>query len=460
MPPAKLACQGCRLSKVKCDLEHRDTGVCSRCARLGLRCLPTGPSKRGRPHTARDISRLGPKVRQLLVKRGELPPDVVPVQDDDEEAYVGPTDIQTSVTPHRRIQTPHGQVELCHMNFAVRNLAETILKKSLVTPGAKKAWTRHVVYITQRSRNIGACPVDARRAGGGLPPAGSLTLPSPVVRAESMAHALLLAKEMGFTMDDVEGAMRVIDPCRVPAPEPLPEFLTEWYVGDQVSLTRVQNEGYMEWLPSAGFERAFGVEGKLDAGMLTMLDNNEDRAELCTITGRLWAQVTDDASPGVAQHVQVEGDKDLFMSVKGITYGPFRMRGRLVVRDQSSRTWTCINLAPASHSAGMLRGPSSAGGVMHLDVRASSEARTAPHITPVSPGTSGTASFAEVQAVTVPVVPVVPAKQSSFDAMFGGLDADRALLEFLDNAESAVDAAMGADAEQLPLEQLLALVQE
>lgn len=41
--------QTCRLSKVKCDIEHQPSGVCGRCQRLGQQCTQPQPGKRGRP---------------------------------------------------------------------------------------------------------------------------------------------------------------------------------------------------------------------------------------------------------------------------------------------------------------------------------------------------------------------------------------------------------------------------
>lgn len=50
--------------QVRCDLEANATGaMCSRCARLGLQCIPNKPSMRGKYDPA---SRLSPAVRALL----------------------------------------------------------------------------------------------------------------------------------------------------------------------------------------------------------------------------------------------------------------------------------------------------------------------------------------------------------------------------------------------------------
>lgn len=46
---ARLSCRGCRLSKLRCDLETQPQGSsCSRCARIGACCESNGPSMRGR----------------------------------------------------------------------------------------------------------------------------------------------------------------------------------------------------------------------------------------------------------------------------------------------------------------------------------------------------------------------------------------------------------------------------
>jgi hypothetical protein len=48
---SRLPCRSCRLSKTRCDIELTTalrTGTCMRCARLGVRGEPNGPSMRGR----------------------------------------------------------------------------------------------------------------------------------------------------------------------------------------------------------------------------------------------------------------------------------------------------------------------------------------------------------------------------------------------------------------------------
>mmetsp|Transcript_17488 Transcript_17488/g.47188 ORF Transcript_17488/g.47188 Transcript_17488/m.47188 type:complete len:465 (+) Transcript_17488:129-1523(+) len=302
MPPAKLACKGCRLSKVKCDLEHKDSGKCSRCERLGLACLPTGPSKRGRPHPARDVSRLGPAVRKLLVSGNSDD-----IDDDNTLAALG---------PHRK----HMQVDKVVCKRDMRTEACRVLTSQLQTREARWAWMRHILYITQRARSI-----------------------------EGMANSFMSAHEMGFTLDEVQSAIQEVDPAELPDDEPLPAFLTEWYTADQISLTRFQNAGCMEWIPSRAFAEVFGVEGKLDAGMINMLESAKDREHIVSITGRLWAQVrSGPEADALPQHVQVEGDRDLEFTLKkgGKKVGPFRLRGRIVVKDRSLKTWTCINLVP------------------------------------------------------------------------------------------------------------------
>jgi hypothetical protein len=65
----KAGCRGCRLSKVKCDLEACPTGHCTRCARLGLACIPNPPSQQGRRKIQDTTARLSPAVRALLLRR-------------------------------------------------------------------------------------------------------------------------------------------------------------------------------------------------------------------------------------------------------------------------------------------------------------------------------------------------------------------------------------------------------
>lgn len=142
-PPAKLACKGCRLSKVKCDLELiGEGGKCSRCARLGLMCLPTGPSKRGRAHASRDISRLGPAVRKLL--HGDSPQ--VAMQSS------RPADAGSSFLDANQSVTRLGRVV---MTSAFRQIVAQQSSRSSML-----AWLRQVLFVTQRQKDLGA------RAGG------------------------------------------------------------------------------------------------------------------------------------------------------------------------------------------------------------------------------------------------------------------------------------------------------
>ena len=62
---ASKSCTACRLSKIKCVLSEENGQECSRCGRLGLKCV-FEPSKRGRQCVSRDKARLGPAVRALL----------------------------------------------------------------------------------------------------------------------------------------------------------------------------------------------------------------------------------------------------------------------------------------------------------------------------------------------------------------------------------------------------------
>lgn len=141
MSPAKLACKGCRLSKVKCDLDLiGENGKCSRCARLGLMCLPTGPSKRGRPHAARDISRLGPAVRKLL--HADSPQLAV--------QSTRPADAGSSSLDGNQCVSRLGRVV---MTSAFRQIVAQQSGRSSML-----AWMRQVLYVTQRQKDLGTRP--------------------------------------------------------------------------------------------------------------------------------------------------------------------------------------------------------------------------------------------------------------------------------------------------------------
>ena len=72
MPPAKVGCTACRISKTKCD-GAPSRSPCSRCTRIGLQCTFV-PSRRGKGHINRTISKLGPAVKELL-KPQTSPPE-------------------------------------------------------------------------------------------------------------------------------------------------------------------------------------------------------------------------------------------------------------------------------------------------------------------------------------------------------------------------------------------------
>ncbi|KAG8461964.1 hypothetical protein KFE25_013983 [Diacronema lutheri] len=62
--PARASCVACRISKARCDLDSQLAGaMCTRCARLGVQCVPNAPSMRGRKSST---GRLGPAIRALL----------------------------------------------------------------------------------------------------------------------------------------------------------------------------------------------------------------------------------------------------------------------------------------------------------------------------------------------------------------------------------------------------------
>jgi len=309
MPPAKIACKGCRLSKLKCDLDIVDTGTCSRCARLGLHCFPTGPSKRGRPNKRRDVSRLGPEVRKLLkTSTGTL--------------TSGHTALEPAVhqpTADAAVSSTHILVDKMHRTPERTCEAEAIINQ-LKTPAARRAWFRQVLYTVHRAKSMDA-----------------------FVRCFSMARAM----GMETSYDECMDAAARVDHAHPPQPEPLPPYVLEWHRGPHaITLTRAQNVGCMEWLPSDGFREVFNVRGRLEEGLLNMAVTAEMRTTVYEITGQLWAQVgpESDVAPVYAE---AAGDKLIyFRAPDGTAKGPFRLRGRLAAKPQSLVTFTCLSLEP------------------------------------------------------------------------------------------------------------------
>jgi hypothetical protein len=155
---------------------------------------------------------------------------------------------------------------------------------------------------------------------------------------------MLNAAQLGFSLEEVQGAFALVDPNVTPDDEPLPDFLNEWYAPGQISLTRFQTHGLTDWRPSPAFESTFQVFGKMESGLISLLEKQGDREHVVDITGRLWGQIS--AETDVTQFVQVQGERPVTFHMKGTAHGPYRLRGRLVVKDKSLRTWTCINLVP------------------------------------------------------------------------------------------------------------------
>lgn len=173
MPPAKIGCKGCRLSKVKCDLRDSTTGTCSRCARLGLSCFPTGPTRRCRAASFTGASRLGPEVRRLLRT------DVAPT-DGSGRADVGPG--QVAAPPTTAFAAPPvGRPFLVDKGCldSVHRAYETpVLISHLKTAAARRAWFRQILYTVHRAKSLGEAralrDVHAHTAAARAPPTGRM----------------------------------------------------------------------------------------------------------------------------------------------------------------------------------------------------------------------------------------------------------------------------------------------
>eukprot|EP00965_Chrysotila_dentata_P216009 6189121-Pleurochrysis_carterae.AAC.1 len=149
---AQYACQACRMSKVRCDLQCLGGGKCSRCARLALRCAPA-VSKRGRANPARDIARLGPAVRALLVKNEEF---LVKEEHGHDPAPVRSTDLfQYSADGPSLSMTEHSKEYDSQPLVWYGTSCPRMIVSSIDSREGKVALLKHWLRIALRSRSCG-----------------------------------------------------------------------------------------------------------------------------------------------------------------------------------------------------------------------------------------------------------------------------------------------------------------
>lgn len=334
------------------------------------------------------------------------------------------------------------QLGFSHREQAVRNQAVRVIAAHLSTRSAKWAWQRHILYVVQRARDL-----------------------------EAMACAMLNASQLGFSIDEVQSAFALIDPASKPASEPLPDYLREWHAPPHVSLTRYQNHGITEWLPSEVFASVFAVSAPMHSGLISLLEKQGDREHIVEITGRLWAQIS--ADEALTQYVQVEGDRAVSFTIKGQTHGPYKLRGRLVVHDKSLATWTCINLVPAPKPEPKPPAAGTGSGFVFAPPGGSAAAAAAMvallGAAPTPHASAGDEGLRELLASVVPqphaTLPEHGLTGDAADAaasdgtMFDASELD-ALFGHSELGAHSSEQAAEIDLERLPLDDLLALVNE
>jgi hypothetical protein len=248
------ACVACRLSKVKCDLP--ETGVCSRCARLGLSCV-VSTSRRGQPNVKRDVARLGPAVRAMLTQGSET----------------------TTLTPDMEMSlaaVPDDK-SLCWSG----SKCQRMVVESIDNDEGKLALLKHWLLIGMRSQNCGL-----------------------------LGNVLMLAHSYGFA-DLNLFQKQLTEPA---SPQwLLPPYLREWFDEPQRACNlRLQHEGGLRFEANQPFCHLVAdpttLEGQLleeVPDLLSKIDwqickaeiflasalHPDDRMNLMMLVATLWAQV-------------------------------------------------------------------------------------------------------------------------------------------------------------------------
>jgi len=280
----KVGCKACRISKVKCDLAHCASRVCTRCARLGLACIENPPSRQGRPRIPDTTKRLSPAVRALLIKPPRRDADasgdaLQPHEANGAQAVgVSPAVPQPGVQPGAL--TPFAWAP------ADGGGGELVSAGDRTVSGICSTWE----LFCRQMADVASKPLKleiVRRAFAIARQAQNWALTSEVME---------VARALKLSMDDAVLAMAhaATAAANQPAGEPvMPDYIREWdgHLGVP-AVTTVQWYGRHALLPNVAF-RAFWAQAH--DGDMTRLDaiSGFNPAGDPRVADRAWLQMID-----------------------------------------------------------------------------------------------------------------------------------------------------------------------
>jgi len=342
---ASKSCKGCRLSKVRCDLETRgEHQNCSRCERLNLVCIPNEPSRRGRHGNTLTTRRLSPAVRALAKTDGCK------------------TDAASRSRPGKAV------VPCVITREAVLNVAPVRGVSDPTTLATGSSWPLHREEML-RCEHPGAHVVKLLWVKSAF---------SAAKRHQSWVltnDALRMANELQLSLDDAMRMMslgsEVVDPSAPPpSSSALPEFVAEWHHQPLPCVTRAEVGGCVRYLPNpaliSGWEKlgvrpdeldsassgTFDIGGVCDDYWLHSLDEDSDRRRLVRLFVETCARARD---PGQMCFLEGEAPHPVAMRIGGQRIGPCRLRVRIALRSGGRETFECYQIVHASRALSLDR---------------------------------------------------------------------------------------------------------
>mmetsp|Transcript_22768 Transcript_22768/g.71297 ORF Transcript_22768/g.71297 Transcript_22768/m.71297 type:complete len:619 (+) Transcript_22768:8-1864(+) len=431
LPAGLLACQACRMSKVKCDIPEDPDVPCSRCTRLGLKCFQPPAAKRGRPPGKRDTSRVDasrvvPAVRKLLnmpagpAAAGVVTVPGVPVvratasvvggQHAAAASLMGPPAAQT--LPQRlslHVATPVAGALDAHDPALVPVVGVSREQSASLSSGAgqgrcdttvsnsgahgcsspcagadhgKCEDALHTQMMTEFAslmmHDKATSPHNAHRDAQLMLVRQWVLIAQRDGSCERLGMALLTAHRLGLRTDEVmvtpsnssdtEAAMTLAD---------VPEYIKEFQDGPHMCMLRHMCDGLIRLQPNRAMVNTLSA-GREDLVQLpnppTTLDSVVKAmqymasvpfvgdfvrclpiSEMTVLVTSMFKQLcaeggTVDAS--VPRHSSALGKSAFTVNYHGRILGPFRLQGRLVVKDGGRISWSSVRFIACEAVAG------------------------------------------------------------------------------------------------------------
>jgi hypothetical protein len=335
--PKLGACQACRLSKVKCDLEIRDSGTCGRCERIGLLCAKL-PLRRGggAAHAGRtsDALRLRPEFREQAPPVEYTLSHMQPQSDALRSMHYGSLVSQMGAALPSVEGLPEATQQL---------LVPQVLAQLEGNRHAQAMLMRQYLSIARRSNN-----------------------------AQAMGQGLLLAAQLNLGVDDV---LRFDTMPTQPGSEAMPDFLGEWFESGRLCLSRHVSDGHMYFDANAAMKENAHLYGDLERDKLLgtaefmrlpiMRALTHDAATR-TVISQLFSGVLLQAGCAASSstrtvamhHCQAEGSAPVMLSCPNGETARFKLSMRLCSKDRGSWIWSVLWFDPiAEHDEATSRTP-------------------------------------------------------------------------------------------------------